>query len=361
MKIAILTLRVDNNYGGHLQRYALSCVLRDMGHDATVLYFRSTWLNDSIKRKITIITKNLIKAILGRKHNPVLYWKHEDYRWEDIRAHAYPFFERYVKHSSIIYDVASLQHVVDKENFDAYIVGSDQVWRKRYTERWGVSHFFLDFAPQGAKKIAYAASFGLPDMEYDKDEIQRLAKLYKQFSAVSVREDSGIDILEKYGWTSPQACLVLDPTMLLSKEHYQELIKKGHTVPSKGNMFCYVLDENDEILEKVKKYAKEKNLKPFFASIEGENRMSIEQWLRSFDEAEFIVTNSYHGVVFALIFGKPFYLIHNNQRGNARFDSLMKVFQLNVNENYIDEEEINKKIASLKDYSIEFLKYSLLK
>ena len=359
MKIAILTLRVDNNYGGHLQRYALSRLLRDMGHDAIVLYFRSTWVREAWTKRLKNATKNVIKALIGRKHNRVMYWKYEDYKWEEIRAHAYPFFERYVKHSPLIYDTTSLMKHVQNAKYDAFVVGSDQVWRKAYTERWGVEHFFLDFAPIGTKKIAYAASFGLQDMEYEEDEIKRLHALYKQLDAASVRELSGLDVLTKHGWTEPKAKVVLDPTMLLPKEHYQELITDGNTVSSKGNMFCYVLDENEEIKAKIEQLAKEKDMKPFYASIFGEQRMSVEQWLRSFDDAEYVVTNSYHGIVFALIFNKPFYLIQNSDRGNARFASLMNMFGLKEDNSAIDWNNVNAKMADMQEISINYLKESL--
>lgn len=359
MKIAILTLRVDNNYGGHLQRYALSRVLRDMGHEVSVLYFRSTWLHDSAKRKIKVAAKNFIKAILGRTHNPVLYWKHEDYQWDAICAHTYPFFERYVPHSPLLYDEKSLKKHVNSAQYEGFIVGSDQVWRKAYTQRWGVERFFLDFASMGSKKIAYAASFGLLEMEYDEAEQIRLGDLYRLFDAVSVREESGLDILKRHGWSDPQAELVVDPTMLLPKEHYLELIWKGNTHPSKGNMFCYVLDRNEELDELVHKIASERKLAPFYASIDGDNRMSVEQWLRSFADAEYVVTNSYHGVVFALIFNKPFYLVENKQRGNARFASLMKMFGFTNENNEPDWEVINHKKDEMSSKSLEFLKYNL--
>lgn len=355
MKIAILTLRVDNNYGGHLQRYALSRVLRDMGHEVSVLFFRSTWVRDSAKKRIKVAMKNLIKAILGRNHNPVLYWKHEDYKWEETRAHAYPFFERYVKHTPLIYDDASLKQVVAEEEYGVFVVGSDQVWRKRYTERWGVDHFFLDFAPEGSKKVAYAASFGLPEMEYDEAELVRLSDLYRQFDAVSVREESGLDILKRHGWNEPQAELVLDPTMLLPKAHYQELIENGNTHPSKGNMFCYVLDRNEELDALVDKIAAERGLKSFYASIDGDDRMSVEQWLRSFADAEYVVTNSYHGVVFSLIFNKPFYLVENKLRGNARFASLMKIFGITSENNEPDWEKVIKRMEEWKNNSMSYL------
>ena len=120
-------------------------------------------------------------------------------------------------------------------------------------------------------------------------------------------------------------------------------------------MFCYVLDENEEIKAKIEQLAKEKDMKPFYASIFGEQRMSVEQWLRSFDDAEYVVTNSYHGIVFALIFNKPFYLIQNMQRGNARFESLMKMFGLKEDNSLVDWYYVNTRMAEMREKSIIFL------
>ena len=361
MKIAILTLRVDNNYGGHLQRYALSRVLQDMGHDACVLYFRSTWNNDSTKKRLKKAVKNTIKKLLGKKANPILYWKHEEISWEETRKNAFPFFQKYINHSELIYDLQSLKRHVRKANYDALIVGSDQVWRKAYTERWGVDRFFLDFASENTKRITYAASFGKFDMEYTIDEKDRLSKLYEKFDAVSVREISALDVLKKHNWSKPKPIWVLDPTMLLTKEHYLKLIKEGKTTASNGNMFCYILDRTEETNQLIDTISKSKQLKPFYSSIHTNNaeRLSVEQWLRSFDDSEYIITDSYHGVVFALIFNKPFYLVENNNRGNARFDSLKQIFNIStVNEN-VDWDMINKIINNHKKKSLEFLSSNL--
>ena len=355
MKVAILTLRVDNNYGGNLQRYALSHVLKNMGHDVNVLYFRSTWSTDSCKKKVTKSLKNCIKILLGRKINHIFYWKYEDCQWEEKRKYTYPFFCKYVKHSPLIYSLKSLKRHIQTEMYEAFVVGSDQVWRKAYTERWGVDRFFLDFAPENTKRIAYAASFGRYDMEYNTDELLRLKKLYQQFDAVSVREDTGISILENQGWKNPKAIQVLDPTMLLTREHYMQLIAKGNTHSSNGNMFCYILDITDEISSVIDILAVEKKLKPFYSLIEGNDRMSIEQWLRSFADAEYVVTDSYHGVVFSLIFNKPFYILENKQRGNARFESLKNMFGLSIDNSEIDWKCFNSIVEEYKGLSTKFL------
>lgn len=355
-KIGILTLRVDNNYGGHLQRYALSQVLKLMGHEPIILYFRSTWQKDSLKRKTKLILKNIFKALIGREHDPVLYWKYEDKQWEELRSYVFPFFEKYISHTELICSESDLYRVINQIQCDAYIVGSDQVWRKAYTERWGVEHFFLDFTPNETKKIAYAASFGLPEMEYNNVEIEKLRRLYQQLDAVSVREDSGLDILDRHGWTKPQAELVLDPTMLLPKEHYIELIRNGNTSPSQGNLFCYILDESDDNKALIKNIAIEKKLQPFCVSICGDKRMSVEQWLRSYLDAEYVVTDSYHGVVFSLIFNKPFYLILNQKRGSARFESLMRMFAIVTGDNtHINWNNVNSRVEEMREKSINYI------
>lgn len=359
-KIGILTLRVDNNYGGHLQRYALSQFMKIMGHEPIVLYFRSIWVKDSARRKFKYVLKNIYKALLGIEHDPVWYWKYEDKQWEELRSYVFPFFEKYIPHTELICSESDLHRVVKKIQCDAYIVGSDQVWRKAYTERWGVEHFFLDFTPNETKKIAYAASFGLPEMEYNEDEIDRLSRLYQQLDAVSVRENSGLDILDRHGWTKPQAELVLDPTMLLHKEHYVELIRNGNTSPSNGNLFCYILDENDENKALIKNIAIEKKLQPFCASICGDKRMSVEQWLRSYLDAEYVVTDSYHGVVFSLIFNKPFYLILNQKRGSARFESLMRMFAIAAGDNTkLNWDKVNDYMNEMREISMNYLKSNI--
>lgn len=361
MKIAILTLRVDNNYGGHLQRYALSRVLQDMGHDACVLYFRSTWDNDSTKKRLITAIKNIIKKLIGKTSNPILYWKHEELSWQITRKNAFPFFQRYISHSELIYSLQSLKRHVCKANYDVLIVGSDQVWRKAYTERWGVDRFFLDFASENTKRIAYAASFGKFDMEYTIDEKDRLSKLYEKFDAVSVREISALDVLKKHNWSKPEAVWVLDPTMLLTKEHYLKLINEGETTASNGNMFCYILDRTEETSQLIDAISKSKQLTPFYSSIHENNveRISVEQWLRSFDDSEYIITDSFHGVVFALIFNKPFYLIENSSRGNARFDSLAYAFGISPNHNEPNWNILNKRINEMREVSMCFLEEKL--
>lgn len=357
MKIALLTLRVDNNYGGNLQRFALCHFLQIMGHDVTFLYFRSEWNNDGWFKRIIKMIPYLIKTIYSKSKCNILYWKYEDPEWEKNRENTIPFFYKYVKHSPLIWSMQTLTDYIKNENFDAYIVGSDQVWRKRFTERWGLERFYLDFAPSDKKKVFYAASFGIPQSEYSSEDIDILTPLYKKFYAVSVREESALRIIDGYGWTTPHAVLTLDPTLLLGVDVYKSIVDKSDTIPSKGDMFCYILDSSEEIMYLVNSIARDRNLTPFYATLSGKYSMSIEQWLRSFLDSKFVVTDSYHGLVFSVIFNKPFYLLYNSFRGNARFESLLHL--LNINEDRIDWGEINKRISIMQMKSKDFIEDAL--
>lgn len=365
MKIAILTLRVDNNYGGNLQRYALCRVLQDMGHEVTVLFFRSEWDKVNPLIRIKKMAKNIAKRCLNRPAAPIIYWNTETTAWNEIRESTFPFFKKYIPHSPLICSKQQLYNYTNKEQFDAVIVGSDQVWRKAYTQRWGIKHFFLDFVPNQTKKIAYSASFGQDHGEYTPEEVAFLSTLYKRFDAVSVRENSALHILNEYGWTIPQATQLLDPTLLLDASDYVRLAKVANTTSSPGNLFCYILDRTTDSDQVILTLSQNNNLTPFYASITGKNRMSVEQWLRSFIDAQYIVTDSYHGVVFSIIFNKPFTLLYNSNRGNARFESLLKLLEVDSHThthartfapNY---SAVNDIITKERDRAKNFLRHSL--
>ena len=157
--------------------------------------------------------------------------------------------------------------------------------------------------------------------------------MLKLFDAVSVRENSGIELCKKY--FDVDAIQVLDPTMLLSREDYASVINDSTTPAPQGDLLQYVLDKSDSITELVNHIAKEKMMKPFSVSgkpfTEGQKAEkcicpSIESWLRGFRDAKFVITDSFHACVFSMIFNKPFCVVGNKSRGMARFNSLLKMF-----------------------------------
>jgi hypothetical protein len=232
------------------------------------------------------------------------------------------------------------------------------------------------------KRIAYAASFGMDDLsEYTPKLIKHTAKLAKQFDAISVREDSGVFLCKKY-W-KVEAVHLLDPTLLLYKDDYIQLVvqDKKNISQSQGNLFVYLLDRTAEKQHIVNKISAMLHLSAFeimpksiftlkdLNEIEKYTFPPVTQWLQSFIDAEFIVTDSFHGTIFSIIFNKPFIVTGNKERGLARFSSLLRIFNLenrlitfysdeHVNEiifNKIDWDNINSIISCKRKDAIYFL------
>lgn len=353
MKIALLNLPFDSNFGGNLQRYALITILKREGYDIEHINLRINYQLPFYKIPFSY-TKRLLKKLFLKDKRPILLEQYYRKKSLERNKKAESFYQKYIPHTL---EITRKKDLYKLPHYDAYIVGSDQVWRKAMTKQFGLSTFFFDFIKDNsAIKIAYGASLGSDKNELSLKEIKYLGKLYKHFKAISVRENSAMQLFKEYQWNIPQAVQVLDPTLLLSKEDYINLIKAGKTDTCPGNLFCYILDNNKEKEKKIQEIAKQKNLEPFKIQLNGNS--SIEQWLQSFQDAQHIITDSYHGLVFSIIFNKPFTLIKNEKRGNARFDSLFKILDIPTNEN-IDWTKININIQKEREKAIRFINAAL--
>lgn len=355
MKVGILTLRLYDNYGGILQNYALCKVLTDMG-----LVVESFHLLQPIS------LRRMLKNILPHKENS------NDRR---LINKTFSFIQNYIPQTK--YKIRFLfQLRIDPRirKYDAYIVGSDQVWRRAYME-YGLKNMFLGFIKNPCKiKISYAASFGVDDIaEYSNKDICKVRKYLSSFKGLSVRESFGCGICrDVFGANAVQ---VLDPTFLLPVSHYCAMALSG-TTQSDGNLLVYFLDETDvkkRILNIVATHGN--GYVPFYYNTFAYdvNAPSVHQWLRGFYDADFILTDSFHGCVFSIIFNKPFVVIGNENRGLSRFISLLSLFGLedrmikhsncmDVNKvlmNKIDWEDVNGRLESLKMTSFLFLKQNL--
>lgn len=358
MKIALLNLQYDNNYGGNLQRYALMTILQRMGHDVIHLNLRFNYDPVSYKYKVYRFVKRLLKKVIIDRNTPLFPERNMQRTYENTCAVTDKFYNKYIKHTSVI----SHKHILAKQKgYDVYMVGSDQVWRKMIAAIYGINTFFFDFLADdiSAKRIAYGVSLGTSENELNSDDLNILTPLYEKFDAVSVREDSALDLFKQYGWNKPAATQVLDPTLLLDKEDYMELINDGTTKPSAGNMFCYILDPSEKKDMLISEYEEKKELKAFRTGLVGSEQMSIQQWLRSFYESEFVITDSFHGMVFSIIFNKPFKLIYNPFRGNARFESLMRQLAIPEDTEMINWYVTKNKIMDCRCYSLRFLNDTL--
>lgn len=323
MKIGILTLPLHTNYGGILQAYALQTVLKRMGHEVVIIDEPIRQLKSSNKR----IFKRVVKKILGR--TTTIFW--EKYSFENypiVSQNINKFINQYLSRI-----VVNSPLELKETDFDAIVVGSDQIWRPKYYSE--ICNAFLDFAKdwKHLRRIAYAPSFGTDRWVYTEEQTKQIAELLHMFDAISVREESGIDLCQRH--LGVKAILVLDPTMLLSKEDYCNLINKSDTEAPSGGLLKYILDESDQLTELLSFISNEKQIDAFSVKaksfLEGSKAQdcicpSIETWLRGFRDAKFVVTDSFHACVFSMIFNKPFCVVGNKSRGLARFNSLLKMF-----------------------------------
>ena len=326
MRIAILTLPLHTNFGGILQCYALQTVLERMGHDVTVL--NTNFKNVSCKVRAEIFIKRLVKTIL-RKESRFYGWKTDI---EVTHQYTQAFIDKYIH----IRNISDLFLLRDGE-FDAIVVGSDQIWRPLYYQP--IANAYLNFAKNwtSIKRMAYAASFGVDRWEYTPEETEECASLLKLFNAVSVRESSGIDLCRKN--FEREAVQVLDPTLLLTKEDYESFTTLPIAKRQNGGLCYYFLDTTSDKLRLAKKIAEKHRLisyeaannsdtEKYYLHFEKRIQKPIEQWLADLMDASFIVTDSFHGCVFSIIFNKPFIAVENVKRGIARLKSLLSMFGL---------------------------------
>lgn len=334
MKIAILTQPLHTNYGGILQAYALQTFLENRGHEVIVVNrdYNFKLSPKLLLRRLGSVAKCIIRSVLLNQKeycvmNPFSPYYHT--KWTGYNV--LPFVKKYIKQSKEIRSSQALRKYFKKYKFDCYIVGSDQVWRPCYSPC--ITDFFLKELAEGNKsiKVAYAASFGTDKWEFSCLETNECSALAKLFDAVSVREESSIKLCREYLGVPSQH--LLDPTMLIDKNQYICLIEEDNIPKSEGNLFCYILDANDELNRVVASLIKD-GYKPNYASLNIEStksnprpyQMSVQKWLRGFYDADLIVTDSFHACVFAIIFEKPFIVWDNVGRGSARFESLLKQF-----------------------------------
>lgn len=336
MKIAILTQPLHTNYGGVLQAYAMQTFLQKHGHDVVVINREHDFeLSPKLfLLRIGSVLKTCIHLFVLRDRgyyvmNPFSPFYHTKWSGYDIL----PFVKQYINHSKEIRSSKELKKYFEKNKFDCYVVGSDQVWRPCYSPC--ITDFFLKEVPtnDNAIKVAYAASFGTENWEFSDDETNECSFWAKKFDAVSVRENSGIKLCKEY--FRVEASHLLDPTMLLDISEYTKLFEKANVSKSVGNLFCYVLDKNDGINCIIQSLVND-GYTPNFASLSVEPtdnntrpyQKSVEEWLRGFYDAELVITDSFHACVFSILFNKPFIVWNNVSRGNTRFDSLLSQFEL---------------------------------
>lgn len=365
MKIGIMTFWwSEDNYGQLLQCYALQKYLRVLGHEAFLIrYFPD---NDIPRQKTPIIKKfykvfnpkklyNFIQAKIKRKKL--------EYERTTNNRHFDSFRQKYISQTSVLY--STLKELrANPPQADVYIVGSDQVWNYYCQFKNTLHAYFLDFGSDCTRRLSYAASWGRTSIS--DDEISEITPLLKRFDYVSVREGSGIELCKKCGFDSAE--WVCDPTLLLSAETYRKLYNENSIRKiAKKYLLLYMLGNKcDFDIKNVYNFAMLKNLEVVFVTgndlINSNTKYfaTIPEWLYLVDNAEYVITNSFHCGVFSTIFHKQFGIVPLSGKligMNARMESLFESrgignrFISNNDFSLLDEEYSVKNITNSEKFS----------
>lgn len=240
---------------------------------------------------------------------------------------------------------------------DAFVAGSDQIWNPRYCD---VPSFLFDFVSEDDRRprVIYGGSFGSDDPGFTPELISETVELARRLTSVSVREESAVRLCRAY-W-GIEAIRVIDPTMLLDPEDYRAAYENGGHAPlPSGGLAVYVLDPTDAARstthrlscvygEIAKLWAPEPpGVEELRRQPDTYRRPTIEEWLNTIAVSDAVLTDSYHGAVFSILFNRPFLVFPNPTRGVARFDTLLSVFGLEERIARGDEQDLQRMAASI--------------
>lgn len=337
-KVGILTLPLNENFGGILQAVALYGFLSDRGYSVVFLnnrIFRPTW-------------KFWLVRILERLPFQDLRGARSAYR--KSRFHS-EFLSKFIPNRTrpLCFN-DDFKRVCNEENFDSIVVGSDQVWRWDYISD-GYGRYFLDFlSSSGTRKVSYAASFG-KNVWQAPGVAKEVAAMLADFHAVSTREADGVSICREMGRLDCRH--VLDPTLLVGVDFYQRFLTPKSEIQEYKVLLTYVLDESSEkrgFVDFVRRGLGEQ-----YRLVEHglKSDLSVPDWVSAFRDADYVITDSFHGMVFSILFNKPFIVLANSQRGVSRFQSLLEALGLEsrlISENGLNSVSMGTVLESI-DYA----------
>lgn len=376
-KIGMLTFYSEYNYGAMLQAYALQTKIKELGYSAEFIRFFDRKFKEEkptnaicrvkkILKNLKSVEFSIKKYIINRHIGECKYSLFDD------------FVERYISTSRNAY--YSLEDLKKADNeYDAFVTGSDMVWSDIGQN---LDAYFLTFASEG-KRISYA-----PSLTGRENETVEQREQYKNWinriDFLSCREKYGVNYISNI--TGRKAKQVVDPTLLIEKEVWKEKfhIEKRHGQPY---ILCYMFRGiKKAMLKKIKYYAKENNLRIIFIPMSVQETLydlkngsdasyGPKEFVELFYNASYVVTNSFHGLLFSLIMNKPFSLIHRG-KGNEwlkheeRMTNILSLldiencfvnesdFDMNLNWD-IDYNIINSKISELRRDSLDYLSNAL--
>ena len=371
MKIGILTQPLHYNYGGILQNWALQQVLFAMGHQPEMIFLccGKRPKGKLLMRRCLSLTKCLVKKYLLGCKNIYIYSLFDPQYSPNNPMYVDAGFVHNIRKTKRLPSDVDLGRFIETRGYDAFVVGSDQVWREDYSP--AILRYFLDFldVEDRRPRVAYAASFGKSKDYISEKYLPACRKLLRRFDAVSVREYGGLEILERdFGFF--KGVKVLDPTLLLSVEKYRTLIKDEDRAHH-PHIAAYILDTSKEIQRMLARLSSQFNIptKIFSAGFVENRMLTISQWLAEFENAEFMVTDSFHACVFSIIFQKPFICLGNKNRGMERFHSLLEPLGLSDRlvstekssfpDSDINWQQVNEKLEQMRNSSRQFLTEAL--
>ncbi len=376
MKIGILTHYFKNiNYGGALQAYALCKVLNKLGYNAEQICYDysnqsiavqiDVWKKRTLKGKISTILTLVPRKISAKKNQS----KYKDlYDKLALRRKSFDnFTNRTTPHSEKVYVDENISESVDL--YDAFITGSDQV----FNPDWYYPAMYLNFAPKEKIKLSYAASIGKNNLT--NSQSNEMKKQLSTFTAVSVREENAVSLMQNIG--IKDAVRTLDPTLLMDKNEWDMVCSER--VVAEKYLFCFFLGESKKQRNLATKYAVKHGLKivtlPYllgsYNDCDGDfgdyqlYDISPEKFISLIKYAEYVITDSFHATVFSHIYNKQYAVCsrsHSKSMGSRIYTLLSMI---DSTERFLDEsdKECIEYIEKLKDidYSKSFTKLNEMK
>lgn len=333
MKIGIVTFWwSQDNYGQLLQCYASQKYLQMLGHDAFLIKYRKM----EIGKKKKMNFRSFYHKVVSFQHWCYIFRKLSTriYRYyinrfvfnHNVDRHFDHFRSEFIKSTRTEYHSHS-DLVYDSPDVDILAVGSDVVWGSLGKD----PVYFLDFGDEKIKRISLAASFGKCDDCLENNDLIILEKALERIDSISVREDSGVGICKKAG--REDAICICDPTMLLERDVYKGLAI-GMKEANKSKDFIYYLSDHTSCVSDryIVKYLRMHDISFNYTFAEGSVNSipkvfpSIPEWIGFVEGADTIITNSFHGVIFSIIFRKQFIAIPlKNDNLNTRIKSILNV------------------------------------
>lgn len=372
MKASVITLHTVDNYGSVMQTYATQQILKKCGYDvefvdywrrdnlpqsraermlegSTLQKLKPLWGINNFTRKATV---SILKNVLEKQRSPMWRFLEEKVQLTKVRYCSYEELE------------------ANPPVADVYITGSDQVWNSIWNQ--GIDRsYFLDFAPAGKPRIAFSASIGREQL--DTEEIPETKRLLEKYSAISVREQSAVELLASMDIKST---LVLDPTLMLEAEEWRKLATKQKR--EKPYILIYQLNPNPQMDQYAEQLAQKKNWEIIRIGFGRSDRRkggkcvmlpSVEEFLGLFCDAACVLTDSFHATAFSLNLGTDFISVLPGRFG-TRIESILKLTRtenriltsyddLTVVDRSIDEKNVQNIFTVERKKGFDFLKKAI--